>query len=303
MYRFLQGTTATLALFAAAPALAADYTGFSGIRPSFNQDWGSTEDTLQFEAGLRYWYSIGEQSSEIGSSTYQTNDRSHILEGHFRIDDEHTNSFLKGQAGLSVVTEGDHISGSHAPSSFSGGQIGSIGADFGWTPLGNDTVRFGALAGYQFIRESPDRNRLDVENVDGLNVHALRVGVTGRADINNFLDLDAEAAIIPYAYATGATAEYAFPNTPDSGLMVNRGNSEATGALYGASGQVMLGIHPTENLTLRVGVRATYLTGPSSMRSKRWAASDPDNFIYSDIPLSGFELLRYGGLVELTGRF
>jgi hypothetical protein len=304
MSRSLLGTTAILSLTAAMPASAADYFGSSQeIRPAYSQDWGVAEDSLQFEAGLRYWYSLGEQFSEIGGETYETKDRSHILEGHFRIDDNYTATFLKGQAGMAVVTQGEHMAGSNAPDSFQGGQVGYIGADFGWTPWGNEAFHVGPLVGYQFSRESPDRNRLDVEHVDGLNVHALRLGLSGRADINNFMDINADAAIIPYAYATGATAEIPFADTEVQGVTVNRRNAEATGALHGASGQIMVGFHPTENLTLRVGARATYLTGPSSMRAKQWEASTPDSYLYADVPLSGFELFRYGGLVELTGRF
>ena len=304
MFRALLGTTAILSLIAALPVLAADYAdGFQQIRPAYAQDWGMQEDTLEFEAGLRYWYSLGEQFLEIDGTTYETNDRSHILEGHFRIDDNHTATFLKGQAGMAVVTQGEHTAGVNAPNNFEGGQIGYIGADFGWTPWGNEAFQIGPLVGYQFNRESPDRNRYDVENVDGLNVHSLRLGLTGRADINDFVDINADAAIVPYAYATGETAEIAIPDTYVSGMVVNRRNAEATGALYGASGQLMVGFHPTENLTLRVGARATYLSGPSSMRSKVWEASTPESYIYSDVPLSGFEFFRYGGLVELTGRF
>lgn len=304
MYRTLLGTTAIVSLTAAFPALAADYSGgYQDIRPAYTQDWGMEEDSLQFEAGVRYWYSLGQQSWEIAGDTYETKDRSHILEGHFRIDDEYTSTFLKGQAGLAVVTQGEHLSGSNAPSTFQGGQVGYAGADFGWTPWGNEAFRVGPMVGYQFSRESPDRNRLDVEHVDGLNVHALRLGLTGKADINDFFDVAADAVVIPYAYATGATAEIPFADRVVQGVTVNRGNAEATGALYGASGQIMLGVHPTENLTLRVGARATYLTGPSSMRSKQWEVSTPDAFLYSDVPLSGFELFRYGGLLELTGRF
>ncbi len=64
MYRSLLGTTAILSLMAASPTLAADYIeGYQDIRPAYSQDWGMEEDSLQFEAGLRYWYSLGEQFS------------------------------------------------------------------------------------------------------------------------------------------------------------------------------------------------------------------------------------------------
>jgi hypothetical protein len=300
MQRVLLG--ATLVLCTTASVFSADYPI---LRPSYEPGWEvNSEESLRFEAGLRYWYAWGSQHSQVGSgTTYDTRDRSHILEGHLRIDDDYTATFLKGQAGFAAVINGEHEAGNNAPNSFEGGQIGYVGADLGWTPLGTDSASFGGLVGYQFTRESPDRNRLDVENVDGLNIHALRLGVTGKADLGSMFDIEAEAVAIPYAYAHGATAEIPFATTPVQGINVNRRNTTATGALYGASGQVMLGVHPTENLTLRVGGRAWYLTGPNSAREKMWEASTPESYIYSDTELNGFSLFRYGLLAELTGRF
>lgn len=304
MKRSLSGAIAMLALVAAAPALAADYPMFGEMRPSYDDGWEqSSENPLRMEAGLRYWYSVGEQKSDIGGRSYNTNDRSHILEGHFRIDDDYTSTFVKGQAGYAVYTTGDHNTAVGVPSSFEGGQIGYAGADFGYTPFGNETFRLGALVGYQYNRESPDRNRYDVQHADGLNLHSLRLGVTARADINEMFDIDAEIAAIPYAYGYGASAETPMANTVIQGVTVNRTITETSGALFGASGQVMLGFHPTENLTIRVGGRAWLLNGPSSSRQKWWNTANPNSFLYSDQPLNGFSLLRYGALVELTGRF
>lgn len=304
MKRSPSGAIAMLALAAAAPTLAADYPMFGAMRPSYDNGWEqSTENPLRMEAGLRYWYSLGEQSAEIGGNSYDTNDRSHILEGHLRIDDDYTSTFLKGQAGYAVYTTGDHNTNVGVPSPFEGGQIGYAGADFGYTPFGNETFRFGALVGYQYNRESPDRNRYDVQNVDGLNLHSLRLGVTAHADINEMFDIDAEIAAIPYAYGYGASAEIPMADTIIQGVTVNRTRTETSGALYGASGQIMIGFHPTENLTIRVGGRAWLLEGPSSSRQKWWEASTPDSYLYSDQSLNGFSLLRYGALAELTGRF
>jgi hypothetical protein len=301
MSRFAVYAFALLAGGVAVPALAADYPG---LRPAYAPEWEMSEDSLRFEAGIRYWYSLGGQSSEVDEEVYDTTDTSHILEGHFRVDDDYTSTFLKANGGYAAVINGEHVAGTNAPDSFEGGHIGYAGGDFGWTPLGNETVRFGGLIGYQYMRESPDRDRLMVENVDGLNIHALRLGVTSHADLSSMVDIEAEAAFIPYAYAYGATAPIVIPEEDmGGGLVVNRRDAVATGSLYGASGQLMVGFHPTENLTLRVGARAWYLTGPSSMRQREYNALDPDAYVYSDSPLSGFSLFRYGGLAELTGRF
>ena len=301
MSRLTCGAVAMLAMCCAVPALAADYPT---LRPAYTPQWEESEDSLRFEAGLRYWYSKGEQSSEVDGNVYDTKDTSHILEGHFRIDDDYTSTFLKGVGGYAAVINGEHEGGTNAPASFEGGHIGYAGGDFGWTPFRTETTRFGALIGYQYMRESPDRDRLNVESVDGLNIHALRLGVTGHADLTPMFDIDAEAAFIPYAYAYGATPAIVIPEEDLGGdFVVNRRDSEATGSLYGASGQMMVGFHPTENLTLRVGARAWYLSGPSSMRQRRFNAEDPNRFAYRNGTLSGFSLFRYGALAELTGRF
>ncbi|WP_375449492.1 hypothetical protein [uncultured Devosia sp.] len=305
MPRSLSCVVAIAALSIAVPALAADYDAYPELRPSYPDDWETGEDNpLRFEAGLRYWYSIGQQDVEDSGQTYSASDRSHILEGHFRIDDLSTSSFVKGNAGYAVVTDGEY-SNTLDPddTDFTGGQIGYAGADFGWMPLGSETAKFGLLTGYQFSRESPGRQNYDVDHVDGLNIHELRLGVTGHADLGGMFDLDAELAAVPYAYASGATAEVPFADTVVQGITVNRRQTEMTGALYGASGQLMLGIHPTENLTLRVGGRASYLTGSNSTTTRQWNAATPDSFLYSSALLDGLSLWRYGALVELTGRF
>lgn len=306
MLRSLKYCVAIAAMTVAAPSLAADYNQYPELRPSYPDSWENGEDNpLRFEAGLRYWYSIGTQTSELGftGSKFSTTDRSHILEGHFRIDDDSTRTFVKGQAGYAVLTNGEHSTNLGVPQEFTGGQIGYIGADFGWVPLGGDTVKFGALAGYEFKRESPDRNRFDYQNIDGLNIHALRLGVTGHADLSEMFDVDAELVAMPYAYASGATAELSIPGQTIGGLAVNRTSATASGALYGASAQVMLGMHPSENLTIRVGGRGWLLEGPSSMRQKWWNATDPTKYVYDDNMLNGFSLVRYGLMAELTGRF
>jgi hypothetical protein len=304
MRRALNCAIAIAALSVAAPALAADYGDYPELRPSYPDGWETGEENpLRFEAGLRYWYSLGQQDLGQGGQTYTAKDRSHILEGHFRIDDDTTNSFVKGNAGYAVITDGEYSNTvDPTPTSFTGGQIGYVGADFGWVPLGNETVKFGLLTGYQFLRESPGRQHFDVDHVDGLNVHELRLGLTSHADLGMF-DLDAEVAAVPYAYASGVTAEVPFADQVVQGVTVNRRNTEVTGALYGASGQLMLGVHPTDNLTVRVGGRASLLTGSASTTSKQWNAATPNSYLYSSALLDGLTMVRYGALVEISGRF
>jgi len=304
MLRSLFGALAIAAT--ALPALAADsYESFGPLRPTYPTSWETDEaNPLRFEAGLRYWYAWGEQSIDVDQATFSANDRSHIIEGHLRIDDDYTSSFLKAQAGYAAATNGEYsgdlLSGE---TSFTGGQIGYAGADFGWTPFGNENFRFGGLIGYQFLRESPDRNRLDVAHIDGLNIHALRLGLTGHADLSQWVDVEVEGAIIPYAYASGSTAEMPFDDMEVGGVTVNRSRLDLTGALRGVSGQAMVGFHPTENLTLRLGGRAWLLTGSTSATERQWNSATPDSYLYDSVEVGGLNLIRYGLLAEVSGRF
>lgn len=305
MKQFVLSALVLLSSAAAQQVFAADYGALPGLRPSYPDQWQHTEENpLRFEAGLRYWYAVGQQASELGGNTYNTTDYSHIPEVHLRIDDDFTSSFVKAQAGYAAVVNGEHKAGVGAPSSFSGGHIGYVGADFGYTPFGNDAVKVGGLVGYQYLFDSPDRNRLDVDSVSGMHVQMLRLGLTGRANLSDVFDIEAEAVAIPYAYASGASAEIPFADTIlPGGITVNRRKTEASGAMYGASGQLLVGFHPTENLTIRAGGRAWYLTGPASAREKQWNAATPNTYVYNDTPLNAFSLLRYGALLEVTGRF
>ncbi len=78
----------------------------------------------------------------------------------------------------------------------------------------------------------------------------------------------------------------------------------------------MVGFHPTENLTIRVGGRASYLQGQydaswdeASIVPPQPTGDDPaysapllatQRYISNNNP---FSMLRYGGLLEVSGRF
>ncbi|HUH78171.1 MAG TPA: hypothetical protein VLZ53_12465, partial [Devosia sp.] len=98
---------------------------------------------------------------------------------------------------------------------------------------------------------------------------------------------------------------------------------------YGVGGKLLVGFHPTENLTIRVGGRASYLQGAYDATYQETTITHPErrpdvpdpanpgNFIPPDPLYSApgltrqgfisknnpFSLFRYGALVELTGRF
>lgn len=293
-----------LAAGAPAGASAADwdtYGGGYGLRGAIVDYDDAYIDPLGFEIGARYWYSLGHQSGSLWGESVEANDTSHILEGHFRIDDWSTDSFLKGAAGYAFAVDGAYstslLPGQSAP--FSGGQVGYAGADFGYQPFGNDAIRVGGLVGYQYMLEAPDRARTDLFEIEGLNVHALRLGLVGRADFG-MVDLTAEAVAIPFAQVDGEMGFTGLGYDHD-GDTIDTLHGELTGSLYGAAGEVMLGFHPSENLTLRLGARGWFLTGPATASV---AAYDDGTEVWSgDVLIDAIDLFRYGALVELTGRF
>ena len=62
MNRFVLGVASIAVLVM--PSWAADYQ----MRPAYEPDWETTEDSLRFELGLRYWYSWGRQNAGFGST-------------------------------------------------------------------------------------------------------------------------------------------------------------------------------------------------------------------------------------------
>lgn len=270
-----------LGLLGSAAAMAADYP--DTMRGSFPSDWSNQEmdDPLSFEAGLRYFYSRGEQTHTVGGNTYSSTDEAHILEGHFRIDDHLSDSFLKGVAGISVQASGTTTTPSGA-GVIQSGQIGYVGADFGYLPLKMGLLQAGGFVGYQFSAESMDITNVAYAGASGvgttdnvLETHAFKVGVAAKAEFNDLIDVTAEAAFIPYAYMSGS--------------YLQGSNGTIAGNLYGASAEVMVGVHPAENAIVRVGGRASYMEGQTKV----------DGTTNSD----KYSALRYGLLAELTYKF
>src|SRR5690606_35158031 len=101
-------TSAALALTGTGAAHAADW-GMPAyedpvFKPSYPIDY-EQPDSLEFEAGLRYFYSWGSQSFAFGGDTYSATDTSHALEAHLRIDDRSTSTYVKGHVGFGAITD------------------------------------------------------------------------------------------------------------------------------------------------------------------------------------------------------
>lgn len=346
MPRLIRLAVATAVLAAAAPALAADYLNYPELRPSYPDEWAYSDDNpLRFEVGLRYWYSIGSQDFDVGGLSQSADTQTHSGEAHFRIDDKSTSSFLKGMAGYSFAMEGDYTtSGGGGPTPIYNGQLGYAGADFGYTPWGNENVQFGGLAGYLYWNDSPNLGRGTFTTADSvaditwttasnnynlpfdsepsnLNIHALRLGVTGRAEISELVDITAEAAAVPYAYVSGTLGDVAGgagggPFNTDRDF--NSSPINFTGMGYGAMGEVMVGFKPTDHVAVRLGGRAWYLRGQTEATWTEVSVTAPqDNDANPDFETpptlvnqgwittlnNPFEIFRYGLLAELSVQF
>jgi len=289
MSRFIPAVALAGAVICTLPVYAADYLEDmpGGFRDGYKADWDMSDagDPLDFEFGTRYWYSMGHFNMDAASGSFTNDDTGHILELYGRIDDNSTSTYVKGIAGYSVALNSD-FSASGSSGSTEGGQVYYLGADLGYLGFGNETFGFGGFVGYQFQNDSPNTGRHQ-GNATNINYNMLRLGLSARAELGDMVDLTAEAAFIPYAKLGGNIA-YDPTNAASSG-----GN--LTGSLYGAAGEVMVGFHPTDNMTIRGGGRAWYLTGPANVAYTPSGGAEGTP--------STFSLFRAGALAELTYSF
>jgi len=297
-------------------AIAADPVPLSqDLRGSYPEQWGiaSQPDPLNFEIGLRYWYSLGSQQMSAFGGNYAAKDVSHILELQFRIDDNSTATYLRGQLGYAIATTGTYNTPEFVgDQTISGGYVGYAGADFGYMPFGNDNFRFGGFAGYQYLADNPDMGRAVYRTSGGgqdsttnaTEIQSLRLGGVARAQLNNMFDINVQGAIIPYANLSGTYGAFYQPNFVDGATTYEQGSpGNISGRLYGASGEVMLGVRPTDNLVLRVGARAWYLTGEGTVDFVARDVTDSTNTQNYIANTTGLEFFRYGALAEISGRF
>lgn len=279
----------------AAPALAADVNDDYVLRPSYPDDW--QESAIGIELGLRYWYALSGHSMSVFGSSYTENDTAHIGEAHFRIDDKQTSTYLKGWAGLSGALSGTFntpASGGVNTASTSG-RVYYAGVDFGYTPFGSENGSLGGFVGYQYWNDSPDMGRVNyggTSSVNNIEYNMLRLGLSGKAQLTDQIDISAEAAIVPYAGLRGTYGAFSTPG----GLGAQQSAGTVSGWLYGATGEVMVGFRPTENLVLRGGGRAWYLTGPATVN---WQAGGSGYVGNTDT----FTTFRYGLLAEISMKF
>lgn len=301
MSRFVLAVAVLGALSLTSNAQAADYGDLGDLRIGYGTKFESDDglDPIGFEMGLRYFYSLGEHSMSIGGTTSSSSDTSHIFELHGRIDDYSTGTYLKALAGYSAVVNGTYSTPASGAGTMNGGRISYAGADFGYLGFGTESFSFGGFVGYQYWNDSPDMGRANYTNASGsfsephdLTYNMLRLGLAARAEISDKIDINVEAAFIPYAHLNGTYGSFA---------VANQGSSVGiAGNLWGASAEAMVGFHATDNLTIRAGGRAWYLTGPADLTYDTYIAPNTQSFIAAT---TDFSLLRAGALLELTYKY
>lgn len=337
--KYMAAWTAVATAFAlAAPATAADYMD---LRPSYPDQWATTEDNpLRFEMGARYWYSIGQQKHTIGTFTETVDSKTHSGEAFVRIDDLSTRSYVEATGGYGIAHEGTYSTNNGPTLTLPAARLGYVGADFGWLPFGTDQASIGFVTGYQFNNDSPDTGRANFttaktaadiawsdttgawsvggnSEINNFDIHALKVGLAGKLDMGGF-DITGEATATPYAWVSGTYGAYGTPNLP--GATQTSGQSSATainGHAYGVGGKLMVGFRPSDNFVIRVGARASYLQGQYDATYDRATVQHPapnpnapPNFVAPTLSQqtyilnnNPFSMLRYGALFELAGRF
>lgn len=299
----------------ASPVLAADWPeeewpevedpcdgGSGGLRGSFEpKDWsgfGDECDPLSFEAGLRYWYSIGHHDMTVLGDTYVENDTGHIAEAHFRIDDDWSDVYLKGIAGYSAVISSTYSTPSNAAGASQSGRIKYLGGDIGYAPFGEGKTMLGGFVGYQFWNDSPDMGQQNIGAASApndLSYNVFKFGVGGRLDLGGIGDITAEVAAVPYAQVWGTYGAFAAPG----GIGNQTSPGAVSGALWGATGEVMARFHPLENWTFGIGGRAWYLTGQADVTF----STDQGGGTNWITKTTAFTTFRYGILGEATYRF
>jgi hypothetical protein len=290
----LRLSTLLTTLAFAGPALSADWE--DGLRDAYPDDWALEEENpISIELGLRYWYSKGGNRMTVLGANYVSDDTSHIVEGVLRIEDNVGGFYTKGFAGYSAVITNNYTTPS-GPGTLNGGQIKYAGADIGYMPFGNETARGGAFVGYQYWNDSPDMGAVTYAGTSTHNDIAyqmVKLGLTGKINIGDVVDLTAEAAIVPYAQVAGNYGAFIQPAIPGE---TPTSPGRLQGWLYGATGEVMARVHPLENMTIGLGARAWYLTGDPDVTF----STNANNWIAKTTQFSNF---RYGLLAEVGYRF
>lgn len=199
--------------------------------------------------------------------SHWANDTTQAGELHFRIDDASTATYARGHLGYGAVIDGTYGS-PLGGGAYTHGRLAYARADLGYNLYQDDHATASLFAGYAYSNQEGHDGAAQV----GLDIHALRLGISGRAQLGHGFDIYAEAAVMPFAWAHAYGAY-----------------GPGDGSLYGYSGEVLVGFEPGPNVLVRGGLRAEYLSGPLTMSAPATTYSA--------------EQFRWGPLIELTYAF
>lgn len=321
--------------------LAADYP--DTFRGSYDCcDANQYEDSIGFETGLRYVYSLGSHTYSVGGNTETAEDTSHVLEGFLRIDDYSTNTFLRGTGGYGFAMNGTYADGA---GTISDGTLGYGTIDLGHYWLGGkkDGYGLGAFIGYQYLNDNPDTGRANFTTAtsaddvswsttstywtvpydsepNAVDIHALRLGVSARADLGDIMDVSLDVAAIPYANLSGTLGSFGTPTFVAGGAThIQSSATTIEGWGYGAEAEMMFGLKPADNVAVRIGGRARYLQGTYDATHSIASITDqsdssvPADGIYDTPPVvtnqnviwtdNPFSMWRLDGMLELSVSF
>lgn len=289
-----------LGLGLASPVLAADWQWDDAeMRDSYPDNWKLEEDNpIAVEAGVRYWYSMGQHDMQVIGDSYSSRDTSHVVEAVLRVDEPATGWYGKAWGGYSAAISNDFTTPTRSMH-LDSGEIRYAGGDVGWRALGNETLSSGGFVGYQYWNDSPDMWR---ENFTGglqsvpnkIEYHMLRLGLTTKAVFGEHFEVEAEVAAVPYALVGGQYGAFVHPTYDPGVTPASPGN--LSGWLYGATGEVMARFRPDKNWSIGLGGRAWYLTGQADFTFQ----STANNWITKT---QQFSTLRYGLLGEVSYKF
>jgi hypothetical protein len=315
----LRTTSSLLALLTAAslaaPGLAADYwsdgpsTDFRNGYPTEPGQWaglGDKDDPLHLEAGIRYWYSMGQQTFTDLAGPFGTDDTGHIIEGFLRIEDHSTNTWASVNGGYSVAISGNYAD-PFSSGAISDGRIGYVGTELGWNAFGdNNGSGIGPLLGYMYWNNSPRTTRagftsatssedigfdqntgqtfVPMDSVDNnVDIHMLRLGMQGKGVLGP-VDVSFSAAAVPYAKVNGiiggdeTSTIYDYTVfAPGNIASIKASPTTIDGWGYGAQAEMWLGFHPTENFAIRLGGRAWYLQGTADVTFDQATIGNPSD--------------------------
>jgi len=243
-----------------------------------------------------------------------------------RIDHKPSGVFVKGLFGLGTVNTGkiedrdfffDQTKFSDTTSDVKDGQLMYGIFDVGWAYWPVPDIRVGVFAGYHYWRQSVtafgvrcndtgtsinlcgpagsvpisfDTASLRYEPI----VHAVRLGVEGKAAITDRWSVTGEVALVPFAAVQNNDSHLLRQTLADLGPAPNV--ITKTTYAFGLEAELFVNYAVTPNI--EVGAGARYWGVGSNYGGVRFGPAFDNGY-----PLNGFDAQRYGVLAQVKGKF